>query len=129
MRKPGFVALISVLIMSALGILIGSALLIRAIGRDKEYIAEEEGIRAQVAATYCAEYALMALRNSTAYAGNETTTTNDGSTCSVLGVGGSGNTNRTVTATSTVLGATRRITVTVPVVSPVMSISSWQDTP
>lgn len=125
-RSPGFIALISVLIMSALALLLGIGVLTRAFEESSIQDAQWYAARAEAAATYCAEAALMKLKSSQTYAGNETLIMN-GDTCRIRAVGGSGNSNRTIQATSTVMGANRNIAITVQQIDPVLQVSSWQD--
>jgi hypothetical protein len=125
--QEGFVALISVLALSAVAVTIGAGLVIRAVGQGNMSVTDDAGIRAEMAAQACAEQALMNLKNSTNYSGNETLTLSNGDTCRIRAVGGTGNTNRTVQTTSTVMTATRKIQVNVASINPTMSISSWQD--
>lgn len=126
-NKPGFIALISVLIIAALGLTIGTGMLIRAIGESSMTVTNEASQRAHAAATVCAELALMNLKNSLTYAGNEMRTIDVGDTCRIGPTGGSGNNNRTVTTTSTVLDINHAISITVDAVHPTMQVSSWQD--
>lgn len=126
-QKPGFIALISVLILSAITLAVGIGLLGRAITESQISMTQEYASRAQAGATACAEQGLQGLKNSLTYAGNQTLTLSDGTTCRILAVTGVGNTNRTVSATSTVSNVSRKVTVTITNVNPAMSISSWLD--
>jgi hypothetical protein len=127
MNRPGFIALIAVFTLSAVALLIGIGLSIRGIGETQMSLVSEQTARAQLAAHACAERALMELKNALTYAGNETVTLADGTTCRILAVQGSGASNRVVQATSTVSGVTRKVQVNVASVNPTMSISSWAD--
>lgn len=125
-NPPGYIALISVIIMSALAILIGVGVLTRALEESSIQDAQEYAARAEAAATHCAETALMKLKTSQAYAGNETLSVN-GDACRIRAVGGSGNENRTIQTTSTVMGASRNIAIYVQQIDPTLLVSSWQD--
>lgn len=125
-NAPGFIALISVIIISALALLIGIGVLTRALEESSIQDAEVYAARADAAATYCAETALMKLKSSQTYAGNETLAVN-GDTCRIRAVGGSGNADRTIQATSTVAGANRNIAITIQQIDPTLQITSWQD--
>jgi len=124
--REGYIALLTVLILGAVMVLFLTGGLFRAAGVSKMRIQEEASARAQVAATACAEQALYSLLNSTSYVGGELLPVSD-DTCYVRTIGGTGNTNRTVQTTSTVLGVTRKIQVNVATVQPTLSISAWRD--
>ncbi len=124
--QEGYVALLTVLVLAAVMVLFLTSGLFRATGVATVRIQEEASERAHAAATACAEYALYELLNSTSYAGGELLNVSD-DTCYVLSVGGTGNTDRTVQTTSTVLGITRKIQVDVATVQPALSITAWQD--
>jgi hypothetical protein len=125
-RRPGFIALISMLILSAIGLLISVGLFTRAHGESLMNVQDDLALQARQAATACAEYGLMQLKTSNTYAGNEVRSVG-GYTCKVLTPGGSGSTNRTISATSTISGVNAKVTVTVTSIDPTMSISSWTD--
>lgn len=127
MYKPGFIALLTVLVISAVALLVGTGLVIRAIGATNITLATDAMDRTYVAATACAEHALISLKSSLSYAGNESMTLSNGDTCRILAVTGVGNLNRVIQTTSTVQGATRKMQVNVGNVNPTMGISSWQD--
>ncbi|MFA4954788.1 MAG: hypothetical protein WC641_05750 [Patescibacteria group bacterium] len=125
-KHPGYIALISVLILTAIGLVIVTGLLNRSISSSQVSQLEDYTLRAQAAAAACAEHALIKLKDSTAYAGNETFRLGLDD-CRVLSVTGSGDANRTITTTSTVGGAARKIYVDIATVNPTMSIRSWQE--
>lgn len=127
MRQSGFIALISILIISALMLLVGVGMVLRAVGETRISIVSEHAARARAAVTSCAEYALMQLKNSSSYAGNQTLNIG-GDPCTILPIGGSGGANRTVQTTSTVNGATRNVFIRVQVIDPTMTVT-WQNVP
>lgn len=124
--RPGYIALISVLILSAIALAVGIGLATHAVSQDQMDVSRDASIRAYAAATACAEHALIALKGSLLYTGNQTLVYS-GDSCTILTVGGAGNLARTVKATSTVSGATRKILIQVEQVNPRMIISSWTD--
>lgn len=127
MRKPpGFIALVAVLILSAIALVVGTGVAVRAVGDSQAQSEMERAARAQMAAAYCAEMALETLKANPGYGGNQTLSSN-GDACRILSVGGSGNNNRTVQTTSTVEGIGRALTIMVSDINPVMKISSWQE--
>lgn len=125
--RHGFVALLSVLLLSAVAMLVAGGMLLRAVGGLNTSVSDDERLDAHLAATQCAEYALMNLRRSSRYLGNETLTLSNGDTCHILPIGGTGYQNRTVQTTSTVDGASRKISITVSRLVPLLLVTSWQE--
>lgn len=125
-HNNGFVALVAVLIIGAVGLAIAISLTLLSAGFAKTSLVIQQSQQAKSLANACAEYGLEKLRESTGYAGNETLTIGS-STCSVLAVLGSGNSNRTVQTTSTVGTITRKIKVLVSQVTPQIQLTSWQE--
>jgi len=70
-NNSGFVALISVLILSAIILSISIGLSLRSVEESKISLAEQESNKALALATLCAEQALMKLEKSLNYSGNE----------------------------------------------------------
>ncbi|MBU2509213.1 MAG: hypothetical protein ABII13_04240 [Patescibacteria group bacterium] len=126
-NKPGFIALVTVLIVMALGVLLAAGLSLRSVDAGNIYIINLDGTRAHVAATHCAEYALSSLKAGSSYPGNETRILDNGDTCYIATPGGGGDSNRTVRTTSTVNGANRKIDIYIDTIGPYMEISKWQE--
>ncbi len=125
-KAKGFIALVSVAVLMAVGLTVTAGLLIRASGESRLAVTDDYQIRAQAAATACAERALMELKSSLTYAGNQTLQVGS-DTCSILLVGGVGNLNRTLDTTSTVSGVESKLHLMIDSVNPDMTVSSWQD--
>lgn len=125
--EPGFVALMSVLVLVAIALGVGVGLMLRAIGEGNLQLTTEASIRARQAATACSEEAVYQLKLDTAYAGNQTLTLSDGTTCRIGAITGTGNTNRTITTTSTVTGASSKVFVDIATVNPLTSVTTWQE--
>ena len=126
--RPGLVALTAIMIVTALVFVIGVAMLSRSLGESRLALDSQESERARQLANACAEHALASLLASNTYAGNETLNLT-GYSCYIGVPGGSGNTNRTVTANSTVSNYTRRVQLTITQLTPTLTISSWQEVP
>ncbi|MFH1839219.1 MAG: hypothetical protein ABH820_02950 [Patescibacteria group bacterium] len=124
--QPGFIALITVLIVMALGVLLAAGLSLRSVDAGNMYIANLDGIRALNAASSCTEYALERLKDSSSYGGDEVRTLDNGDTCYISATGGGGSSNRTVRTTSTVNGANRKINIFIPTLKPT-ALSIWQE--
>ncbi len=127
-NKNGFIALISLLIIGAVVLLIGTGLSLRSIGETNMSLAQEQSQKAGAMADLCAEQALMKLESVLNYSGNETLTV-DGISCTIFTIGGVGNTNRTITVQSAVGGYARKVKLAVAQISPTMQITSWEKTP
>lgn len=125
-QNDGFVAIVSVLVIGAIGVTLAISLLWGGAGNLKTAMVFTASRQARALADACAEYALSELRQSTSYTGSETLLLGNG-TCEVGAIGGSGNTNRTVQTTGTVGAVVRRVEVEVAVVSPTMTLTSWQE--
>ncbi len=122
----GYIALISILLIEGILLVIGAGILLRSSGVAKTDVSIDIQNRAQAAVNACADYALNQLKETTVYAGNQLLSVGD-DTCYIMNVAGIGGTNRTVQATSTVSGYTRKIKIQITKVNPTMIISSWED--
>jgi len=124
--REGYIALLSVLIISAVMVIFLVGGLFRSTGVANMRIKEEAAARAHAAATACAEHALLELLQSTDYQGDEMLSVGE-ETCQVLFTAGSGNANRKIFTRSTVLGAVWKIEIHIDTVQPDLSIDSWHD--
>ncbi|MEK7656079.1 MAG: hypothetical protein AAB386_05385 [Patescibacteria group bacterium] len=122
----GYIALISIILIEAILLVIGAGILLRSSGVAKTDVSIDKQARAQAAVSACADYALNQLKETTVYTGNQLINVG-GDTCYIMNVSGIGGTNRTVQATSTVSGYTRKIKIQITKVNPTMIISSWED--
>lgn len=124
-QHKGFMALSTVLILSAILVSIVIGVSIRSISRAMVSLDEEASKRAQVLSESCAEYALIELERTFEYAGDQSIMIGTDS-CTIEPIEGSGNTNRTVYTESTVSGHISRIRVVVSEISPELIITSWE---
>lgn len=124
---PGFIALISVLVISAVALLVGTGIAIRGFDELRSGIDTEQAARAHAGIMYCAEQALESLKTSFHYSGNQSFTLPDGGTCHILPVGGTGNLDRLIQVTSTFDGAIRKASITVQQLYPTTTVSAWQE--
>lgn len=126
MNSKGFIALISILAISAIGGTIALGLILLGINSTRTSLVYIQSAQARALANACAEEALMKLRESIYYSGNETVSLTSGS-CQIQTISGTGNTNRTINTTATVSSATRKVQVIVATVNPAISLTSWQE--
>lgn len=124
-NKKGFIALTTVLVLSAVFLSISIGVASRAISGATMSSSLYASNKAEILADGCAEYALLKLRRSLEYAGNESIEI-DGTQCEILDIGGTGNTNRSIDVQSTVQGHVHRIRVLVEEISPTMKIASYE---
>lgn len=125
-EEKGFIALISILIISAVMLAVGVGLSLRSIGETNMVLSEELSNRTLALSDACAEHALLELKNDLNYFGNESIIIN-GESCDILTIDGSGNLNRTVKTQSAVSNYVKKIKVEVSQVSPAMEIASWEE--
>ena len=124
--KPGYILLISILVIGGICSAILSSLLLLGINAAQVSHTVTQSNQALGLAQGCAEYALLQLRSSPSYAGNELLTYTAG-TCEVLEIGGSGNVNRLICAEAQVGDTVRRLEIVVSQLLPQTLISSWQE--
>jgi hypothetical protein len=118
-RKKGYVTLISVLIVGAVGIAIAVSLILLGLGSSRNSLVLQQSIQAKALANSCAEEALQILVDSPSFSGNGTLTI-DNNACSYTVTPGGFDT--TVTASGTVGAIVRKINV---IVNP--NGVSWQE--
>lgn len=123
--KKGFIALISVLIVGAIGTAIAVSLLLLGIGTSRTSFALLQSTEARALADACSEEALQKIRDFLPYSGSGSLTTSQGS-CTYTVTKGSGQ-NRTVTSTGTVGTIVRKVKITLTQINPQIITSSWQE--
>ena len=124
--RSGFITLVSVLVVGAVGLSIAVSLLLLGLGSSRTSFALQESNEAKALANACAEEALQKLRESVYYAGNETKTFTLGS-CQIQAVSGTGNLSRTLQTVGIVRQTQRKVKVIVSRVHPIPGITSWQE--
>lgn len=124
-NERGYIALISILIIGVLVLMISVGVSLRSIGETNMSLGEEKAHRALALADLCAEKGLMKIVSVLNYAGNESMIVN-GESCDILPVEGSGN-SKTLKTKSTISGHTRKLKVSISQISPVMTVSGWEE--
>ncbi len=125
--NKGYITLISVLVVGAVGIAIASSLILLGNASSRTSFALQQSLQAKGLANACAEEALEQIRESTPYTGTGNLTLGQG-TCSYT-VTDTGGTNRTVTTSGTVGTIVRKVSVTITAIDPLIVVSSWQEIP
>lgn len=135
MKKPGYISLITVLVVSAVAATVALVILFAGVGSSKSSFGVTQAAQAKAAANACAELALGAIQanitlttpNSNSY----TIDTNSKTQCDYTITGTSP--NYTISATGTVdatgKNLRRRVTITLNRVGPTLNIASWQEVP
>jgi hypothetical protein len=124
-NQKGYIALISVIIISALVILIASSANLLSISESDMGLQENQAWEAFYLATACAEDSLMKLKDDLNYEGNETLTFDNGS-CTVEPLKGAGKKNRIIRVSGTAFNQTRKIEIEISSIKPDMEIKYWQ---
>jgi len=125
-RHKGFIALTSVLVLGAILLSITISTASRSISATSGGVSLHSKNRAEALSDACVEYALIELQRTLGYVGDESIAIGDES-CDILTITGTGNTDRTIEAMSTVNGHTHRVQAVVSVVSPEVTITSWRE--
>ena len=126
-NNAGYVTLISVLVVGAVGVVIALSLILLGSGASRTSFALQQSAQAKGLANACAEEALEQIRESTAFTGSGNLTLGQG-TCSYT-VTNTGGTNRTVTTSGTVGTIVRKLTIIITAINPLIIVSSWQEGP
>ena len=122
----GYIALISVLIISAVLLLIVLGISQSSIGQSTMVIQRNQDSEVYCLAQACAEEALMKLKEDLEYQGEETLNIG-GKSCTILTIEGSGNKDRVVKTSSLVDNQVKRIKIEIDRVNPNCRIKSWQE--
>lgn len=124
--RKGYVALVSMLVISAVGTSIMISVLLRSASSTRSIISFEQSQRAKALADACAESALEEIWRADDYAGNGNLSFADGNcTYSVNSVA----VPKTIESIGTVGNVVRRISVTVDSLHPYVSANPWQEVP
>ena len=126
-NDAGYVTLISVLVVGAVGVAIALSLILLGAGSSRTSFALQQSVQAKGLANACAEEALEQIRESTLFTGSGNLTIGQG-TCSYT-VTDTGGTNRTVTASGTVGTIIRKVSISITAINPLIVVTSWQEGP
>ena len=145
MNKKGFIALITVLTVSAVALVIASTILLKSITESTVSGDEISVDTAEATVDTCGEYALIHLASTTitGYASTSNGWNNynvstgnsvsiGGNSCyiyPILNIGGGTSSPRQINASSTVNNFTRKLAITVATNTPAISVTSWQLVP
>lgn len=125
MKTNGYITLISVLIIGAVGVAITTSLLLLGLGSSRTGFALQQSNQAKGLANACSEEALQQINESIPFSGTATLTLGQG-TCVYTVTRGIGQ-NRTITATGTVGSIIRKVSISIDKISPAIHVTSWQE--
>jgi len=123
--QKGYIALITVLVIGAVGIAIATSLLLLGLGLSRTSFAIEQSNQAMALANACAEEALQQIRDATPFEGTNNLTLGQGN-CTYTVTKQLGQ-NRTITASGTVGTVTRKVKITLDKITPSINITNWQE--
>ncbi len=121
----GFVSLIAVIIVGAIGMAVAVALLLSGVDATRQSLMESRSAQSGALRDGCIEEALGHIRDTTSYTGSDTLTLGAG-TCTFT-VTSQGGQLRTITSTGTVATVVQKARVTIDKITPDISIASWQE--
>jgi len=120
--QKGFIALITILIISAICVMVGLTLTLESITEMKMSLEEVWGSQAYYLANYCVEEALMKLKEDDSYRGDEIINIDEGN-CHILPIEG----NWIIKVIANVANHTKKLKVVVSEIYPEMVIDSWEE--
>ncbi len=124
-NQKGYVILITVLVIGAVGVAIAASVLWLGLGNSKSSFTLEQSNQAKALANACSEEALQQIRDSTPFTGTGSLTLGQGY-CSYT-VTSQGSQNRTATASGTIGTVVRKVKVTIDKINPSINVTSWQE--
>ncbi len=124
-NNGGYITLISVLVVGAVGVAITLSLILLGVGSSRTSFAVEQSNQAKALANACAEEALQQIRDSTPFTGTGNLTLGQG-TCTYT-VTSQGGANRTITASGTVSTIMRKVKIIINKINPTIQVVSWQE--
>lgn len=126
-KHDGFITLIAVLLVVAVGSTIAVSLVLSGLASSRTSFTLLQSHQAMGLADACSEEALQQIRDSTPFTGSGNLSLGQG-TCTYT-VANTGGQNRTITATGTTGSIIRRVSISITAISPSIVISSWQEVP
>ena len=121
----GYITLISVLVVGAVGVAITISLILLGLGSSRTSFALEQSNQAKALTNACAEEAMQQIRDSMSFTGNGNLSLGQG-TCNYT-VTSQGGQNRTITALGTVGTIVRKVKIIISKINPTITVTSWQE--
>jgi Tfp pilus assembly protein PilX len=124
-NSSGYVLLISVLILGAVGLASVLSLILIGVSSSRSALVTQQSAQARFLADTCIESGLEQIRESNSYTGGNTLSF--GANSCIYDVANLGGNIRQINATGTVDQIVRKVKVTTSALSPKIIISSWQE--
>src|SRR3990167_10115613 len=121
----GYITLISVLVVGAVGLSITVSLILLGLGSSRTSFSVEQSNQAKGLANACAEEAMQQIRNSTLFIGSGNLSLGQG-VCGYTVTGGVGQ-SRTIAASGTVGTVIRKVKIIINQINPTIQVVSWQE--
>lgn len=122
MPNRGFIALITILIISSVALLVGLSVSFFTLGEAQMSLQKNQSSQAHYLANLCAEEALMKLKEDVNYQGNEVFGFEQGS-CQILAIEG----NWTLKVLADCSNQIKKLKIIVNQIDPEVKIFSWQE--
>jgi len=124
-HRKGYVILLSVLIVGAIGLSVATTFLLLGVDSSRTGLDFLRGKQARSLADACAEEALQIIWGNNSYAGTSNLVIgSQACTYTVVNLGG---TSREIDASATVAPATRKVKVLINQLNPQINVTSWQE--
>ncbi len=123
--QNGYVALLSVLVLSAIATTVAVTLLLTGTDASRETLIVQQSAAARSYVDACAEEALQQIHDDTTFLGQNNLSLSQG-TCS-FSIVSTGTSTRTVSVSATVGSTVRRASIYVTISSSNISVNSWQE--
>lgn len=124
-QAHGYITLLSVLIISAIGLAVTISLILLGLGSGQSSLTLAKSAQAKALANACAEQALQAIRNSISFTGAGNLSLGVGS-CNFT-VTNTGGQTRLIVSTGQTDETIRKVKIIVSQINPQINISSWQE--
>lgn len=124
-KHSGYVTLLALLIVGAIGMSVGVALMLSGVGGLKNSGSYESAHKARALAMTCAEEALEVIRENSSFSGSNNLNLG-GNTCNYT-VTNTGGENRSIATSATVGTITSKVLVLIDAINPKINIASWQE--
>ena len=124
-NNSGYITLISVLVVGAVGIAVTLSLILLGLGSSRTSFALEQSNQTKALTNACAEEAMQQIRDSMSFTGNGNLSLRQG-TCNYT-VTSQGGQNRTITALGTVGTIVRKVKIIISKINPTITVTSWQE--
>lgn len=126
-NNRGYITLISVLVVGAVGVAISVSLLLLGLGSSRTSFSFQQSAQAKALANACIEEGMQQIRDSIPYTGTGNLSLGSGD-CTYT-VASQGAQNRTIVASGTVGNVIRKINVIIDAINPNITVVSWQEVP